>query len=87
MFVFRARGDPSSPFLPQVVPTLLRVARRCETELRVSLFQHLGVLIRLKHRIRGYLGRIFRARRLLARPALRTLDNAERMSRVRRSCT
>ncbi|RDD40512.1 Serine/threonine-protein kinase mTOR [Trichoplax sp. H2] len=59
-FIIKSLKIKCVAFLPQIVPTFLNVARSCDTTLKESLLQKLGVLISLvKQHIRNYLVDIF----------------------------
>ena len=56
MFIFQSLGHNCVPFLPGVLPTLFRVLRSCEDDLRKNLLHQLTLMVSIvgKH-IRGYL--------------------------------
>ena len=56
MFIFQSLGSNCVPFLPGVMPTLFRVLRSCEDDLRKNLLHQLTLMVSIvgKH-IRGYL--------------------------------
>ena len=59
-FIFKALGIKSVPYIPQVIPSMMRVIRDSDNHFRDFLFQQLGSLINVvQQHIRNYLDAIF----------------------------
>lgn len=58
--IFRSLGLNCTPYLPQVMPRMLLLAKDCEYDLRRVLFQHFAIVVTLvKQFIRPYLKEMF----------------------------
>ena len=59
-YIFRALGIKSVPYIPQVIPSMIKVIRQSDPKLHDNLFPQLGVLISIvRQHIRNYLDDIF----------------------------
>lgn len=60
MFIIKSLGLKCVPFLQQIVPPLLQVAKKCESGLREFVFQQIRVLVSVvRQHMRPYLPQIF----------------------------